>query len=82
MSPSHAPATAGVIVGPAMAVLEGAEVGGDGFGCPPLGAGVGQPWSSREAVFERLEESRSYAALLSVSLICFSRYRTSLAVSP
>ena len=25
------------------AVLEGAEVGGDHFGCPPLGAGVGHP---------------------------------------
>ena len=46
----------------------------------PMG-GV-RPWSSREAVLERLEESRSYAALLSVSLICFSRYRISLAVSP
>ena len=25
------------------AVLEGAEVGGDDFRCPPLGAGVGHP---------------------------------------
>ena len=33
----------GVIVVPAMAVLEGAEVGGDDFGCPPLGPSVGHP---------------------------------------
>ena len=25
------------------AVLEGAQVGGDDFGCPPVGAGVGYP---------------------------------------